>query len=290
MTQISPKFVFFGTPATASKTLELLRERGITPTLIVTNPDAPKGRGLSTAVCSAGVWARTNSIHTLTPQKLDADAIAEIKSYNCDFAVVVAYGKIFPAELISLFPHGVVNIHYSLLPNYRGASPVETALLHGDTSTGVSIQKMVSALDAGDVLATRTVAIDPLETMHELRPRLIAAGVEVLIEVLPCIALGNCVGTAQKEDNATYAPKIKKQDGQLTLTDDAHTNWNTYRAYVESPGTFFFATRGEKCIRVKIVTATFNDGAFLPTRVIPEGKKEQSYDELVRAQWVAQTS
>lgn len=289
MHQTLSNFVFFGTPTTASTTLELLYARGIVPSLIVTNPDAHKGRGLTPTVCESGAWAHEHSLPTLTPQTLDADAIEKIKSYNCDFAVVVAYGKIFPPELISLFPRGVVNVHYSLLPKYRGASPAQAALLHGDTITGVSVQKMIVALDAGDVLAVRSVEIDPLETMHELRPRLIAEGAEVLIETLPCIASGSCVGTAQKEENATYAPKIKKQDGQLTLTDNALTNWNTYRAYVESPGTFFFATRGEKRIRVKIVAATYGDGIFLPTRVVPEGKKEQSYDELIRAQWVAQS-
>lgn len=281
-----PKFAFFGTPGVARDTLELLAACGTVPTLIVTNPPAPKGRGLALVPSEVFSWASAHSLPTLTPNRLDGDANEKIKSYGCDFAIVVAYGKIFPIELISLFPKGVINVHYSLLPKYRGASPVETALKNSDTFTGVSIQRMAQALDAGDVLISRKVSINPLETARELRPRLIAIGTNLLSEILPDFVAGKCIGIPQEESEATLAPKIKKDSGCLALIGNATINWNTYRAYIEGPGTFFFATRGEKRIRIKIIAATYTNGIFVPTRVVPEGKSEQSYNELVRAQWV----
>ncbi len=281
-----PKFAFFGTPGVAYNTLELLAACGTVPALVVTNPPAPKGRGLALVSSEVSSWAYAHSLPTLTPNSFNNEINEKIRSYGCDFAIVVAYGKIFPIELISLFPKGVINVHYSLLPKYRGASPVETALKNGDAFTGVSIQRMVRALDAGDVLISRKVSINPLETVRELRPRLIAVGVDLLSEILPDFVTGKCIGTPQEESEVTFAPKIKKDNGCLSLTGNSTINWNTYRAYIEGPGTFFFATRGEKRIRVKIIAATYTNKIFVPTRVVPEGKSEQSYNELTQAQWV----
>ncbi|HEX8947284.1 MAG TPA: methionyl-tRNA formyltransferase [Candidatus Paceibacterota bacterium] len=283
-----PKFAFFGTPSVARDTLDLLAERSVTPALIVTNPDAPRGRGHILTPSEVKTWALAHDVPVETPEKLDAAALDTIASYGYAFAIVVAYGKIFPEELIARFPHGVINIHYSLLPKYRGASPVEAALKNGDTVTGVSIQKMVREVDAGDVLAVRGVSIAPDETARELRPRLIREGAKLLADILPAFVSGSLDGAPQDATQATYAPKIKKEDGLLTLTGDARTNWNTYRAYIENPGTYFFANREGKRIRVKVARARFENETFIPERVIPEGKNEQDFTDLLRAGWVAE--
>lgn len=280
-------FLFFGTPYVARDTLAVLMERGFVPTAVVSSPDAPRGRGLTLTPSETTAWAREQGLTVLTPEKLDAETIEKFLAYGCAYAIVVAYGKILPQAVIDLFPLGVINIHYSLLPKYRGASPVEAALLHGDTVTGVAIQQMAFALDAGDILASRDVAIEPTETTRELRPRLVQIGAELLADILPSFEEGALRGTPQDPALATFSGKIKKEDGKLALSEDALKNWNTYRAYAESPGTHFYMEKDGKEVRVKIVSATFAEGVFIPLRVVPEGKKETDYAELVRAGWHA---
>jgi methionyl-tRNA formyltransferase len=204
----------------------------------------------------------------------------EIQAIGAEYALVVAYGKILPQLFIDMFPKGILNVHYSLLPKYRGASPVETALLNGDTLTGVAIQKMVKELDAGDVLEEEEVSILPTETTRELRPRLVQIGAELLITTLPLFLSDEALYTPQDPAHISHTHKIKKEDGELNLSDDALTNWNTYRAYAESPGTYFFMDRGGKRIRVKIKTATYNGKEFIPLRVVPEGKQEMDWSSL----------
>lgn len=276
------KFMYFGTPYVARDTLATLVERGFVPEVVVSSPDAPKGRGLTLAPSETKEWALVHGLPVLTPEKLTPEMIAELKTYGCDYAVVVAYGKILPQALIDAFPKGILNIHYSLLPKYRGASPVEAALLNDESTTGVSIQQMVYKLDAGDVLAQREVVIEPNETTRELRPRLVALGAELLADTLPAFIEGKLVATPQDESVATFSKKIEKSEGELDLAGDAQMNWNKYRAYAESPGTYFFLERGAKRIRVKIVTATFSDRVFTPDRIVPEGKKEMAYTDFVR--------
>lgn len=270
-------FAYFGTPYVARDTLAILVERGFVPRVVVTSPDAPRGRGMQFAPSETKAWALEHGFPVLTPEKITTGFIEEIRAYGCDYAIVVAYGKILPQALIDAFPNGILNIHYSLLPKYRGASPVEAALLAGDTVTGVSIQQMVFKLDAGDVVAHKEVAILPTETARELRPRLVAAGATLLAEILPAFERDECTPVPQEESLATHTKKINKREGELDLSGDPSTNWKTYRAYAESPGTYFFMERNGKRVRVKIVTAAFENGTFIPLRVIPEGKKETDY-------------
>lgn len=271
------KFVFFGTPEVSKRTLEILHEHGYTPSVVVTNPDAPKGRGLTLTPSPTKGWALAQSIPVLTPEKLDADARAAIAAYECKYALVVAYGKIFPEELIAQFPIGVLNVHYSLLPKYRGATPMEAALKNGDLVTGVTVQKMVKALDAGDILAQEETALPETETAKELRPRLIEIGANLLVASLPAFVDGTATFTAQDESLATRAGKFKKEDGQLDLKADARTNWNTYRAYADTIGTYFFTENGT---RVKIKAAELASGQFRVLRVTPEGKSEMAYEDF----------
>ncbi|HQU07657.1 MAG TPA: methionyl-tRNA formyltransferase [Candidatus Paceibacterota bacterium] len=283
-----PNIAFFGTPYAARDTLAFLVAHGITPSVVVTNPDQPKGRGLVQSPSETKAWALAHALPVQTPHTLDDDAIAALRAYRADFAIVVAYGKIFPKTLIDAFPKGVINVHYSLLPSYRGASPVEEALKRGDAMTGVTIQKMAAALDTGDVLAAQSTPIHPEETARELRPRLIALGAALLVESIPAITAGTLTGTPQDARRATYAKKIKKEDGKISLADNATHNWNLYRAYAEWPGTYFFARRDNARVRVKIVRAAYASDAFIIERVIPEGKREQPYAAFLDAGWVAE--
>lgn len=278
-------FIFFGTPVVARDTLDLLVAAGYVPSVVVTSPDAPKGRGLTLTPSETRVWAEEHHIPVLTPEKLDAAFLETLAEYGCAYAVVVAYGKILPQALIDLFPLSVLNVHYSLLPKYRGASPVETALLQGETETGVSVQRMVFKLDAGEVLGSETVAIEPTETTRELRARLVSIGAQVLIDLLPSFEEGTLAGVPQDESLVTFSGKLRKEDGRLSLSADARTNWNTYRAFAESPGTHFFMSKNDKQLRVKLLSAVFENNLFVPVRVVPEGKKEMAYQDLLNSGW-----
>ncbi|MFZ1987656.1 MAG: methionyl-tRNA formyltransferase [Minisyncoccia bacterium] len=275
------KFIYFGTPYVASDTLAILLERGFTPALVVTSGDAPRGRGLTLTPSETKTLALEKGIPVLTPEKLDASVIEQIHSYGADFGIVVAYGKILPRALIDSFPLGLLNIHYSLLPKYRGASPVEAAFLHDESVTGVTIQKMAFELDAGDILTSKEVTIEPQETTKELRRRLVDVGANLLADILPMFAKGGATFTPQDHARATHSGKIKKEEGLLSLSDDPRKNWNKYRAYAESPGTYFFVHKNGKDMRVKITKASWN-GTFVVERVIPEGKKEQAYSDFSR--------
>jgi methionyl-tRNA formyltransferase len=276
------KFAFFGTPYVARDTLAILKEHGLVPTVVVTGADQAQGRGLEVKANPTKEWAVAEGVPVRTPEVFDAAEIETIAGYGSEVAIVVAYGKILPESLISAFPKGVLNIHYSLLPKYRGASPVEAALLHGDVVTGVAIQRMVRELDAGDIVALKEVPIEATETTHELRGRLIVLGAELLGEVLPKYLAGEIVPTTQDHTQATRARKIAKEDGRLELSGDAQENWNKYRAYFEWPGTYFFIHKHDKEMRVKIAKAKFENGVFIPLRVVPEGKREMNYEDFLR--------
>lgn len=281
MKSSAPKFAFFGTPYVARDTLAILADRGFVPAVVITSPDAPKGRGMQLSPCETKEWAVAHELPVLTPVKLSTAFAESLSAYGCQYAIVVAYGKILPKSLIESFPKGVLNIHYSLLPKYRGASPVECALLHGDAVTGVTIQRMVYELDAGDILAQEDVAIDPDETTRELRPRLVSEGAELLVRTLPSFVSGTASFTPQDESRASRCGKIDKKEGELRFPGPALENWNKYRAYAESPGTYFFMERDGTPFRVKVVTAEYRHGQFTPLRVVPEGKKETDYRALL---------
>lgn len=288
---IGSRFAFFGTPYVARDTLAMLVEHGYIPSLVVTSPDRPKGRGLELQPCETKAWAAEHGIEVFSPEKLEDSAIATIKAHGCEYAIVVAYGKILPDALIEAFPKGMLNVHYSLLPKYRGASPVEGALLNGDAVTGVAIQKLVRELDAGDILSMREMPIGPGDTTRTLRPKLIELGSALLVESLPSFIDGSAAFAPQDSALATITRKIKKEAGELSLAGNAaaelaRENWNKYRAYAESPGTYFFAERAGKAFRVKIKEAEFASGEFRPTRVTPEGKNEMAYGEFLRAGYV----
>lgn len=280
-----PPFAFFGTPEVARDTLVFLLELGIEPAVIITNPPAPKGRGMEIVQTEVAKFASEHNIPTLTPRTLTTENIQEINTYNCTFAVVVAYGKIFPEALIKSFPNSVVNIHYSLLPKYRGASPVETAIANGETMTGVSLQYMAKAIDSGDIIASTQVPIGQMETSQELFKKLIRIGVNLLYKKITSIATGTAMVTVQDMNKVTYALKIQKDAGLLSKDDNVETLWNKYRAYGKKPGVYFYATRNGKHIRVKVRNATYRDDSFIPLRVTPEGKNEQKYDDFSRAGW-----
>lgn len=279
------RFAYFGGPYVARDTLERLVAAGYVPSVVVTTPDAPRGRGLELTPSATRVWAQEHGIPVLAPTTLDDTFLEELAPYSLEYGIAVAYGKIIPLPVIDSFPKGILNVHYSLLPKYRGASPVEAALLHDDAVTGVTVQQMVFELDAGDILAQQELPILPDDTTLTLRPRLIEAGAVLLIDTLPAFIDGTIFHTLQDPACVSRAPKIRKEQGRLALADDARQNWLRYRAYRESPGTYFFAEKDGKQIRVKVAGAAYENGAFVVKRIVPEGKAETDFAWLSQTGW-----
>lgn len=266
-------FAFFGTPYVAEKTLESLISSGYMPSIVITSPDKPAGRGLQLQKTPVKILAEKYNIPVFTPEKIDSDFISKIKEYKLDLFIVVAYGKILSQEFIDIPKYGTINIHYSLLPKYRGASPVEEAILNGDKETGVCIQKMRFKLDSGPIIASEKIEINILDSKKEIFEKLIGIGSNLLIQILPDFLTGNIKENEQDENLATKCRKIKKENGEINLKDGDLKNWNKYRAYHGWPGVFFFKD-GK---RIKITKANFLNGKFIIEKVIPEGKKEQDY-------------
>lgn len=274
------KIAFWGTPELTTVYLDELKSAGLTPYVVITNPDRPKGRGQELTAPPAKVWAQNNSVHVLQPEKLDDNFYATLSSLNLDISIVVAYGKIIPEKFIELPKHKTLNVHYSLLPHFRGAAPTESAILSGDQVTGSSIQVMQPQLDSGPIIATVNTEIAPDETTTELRAKLSELGSKLLIWTLPDYIEGKISPIPQDEALATHSSKIKKEDGLIDINDDAVTNYRKYRAYIEWPRTYFFATQYGSDVRVIIKKAHFEDGKFIIDRVLAEGRKEVSYTDF----------
>jgi len=288
-------FAFFGTPDVASETLEILKENGYLPSLIVTSPDKPKGRKMLITPPPVKIWAIENNISVLQPEKLDQKEICDVlrtlgsrdgdgqRKFSAEnfcgeqniinLFLVVAYGKILPEKLINLPKLGSLNIHYSLLPKYRGASPVESAILNGDIETGVTIQKMEFKMDAGPIVAQEKIFIHSNEKTPDLRKRLIKIGGELLVKTLPIYIENKIKLIPQNEIEATYCKKIKKEDGLIDLNDSPIKNYNKYRAYAIWPRTYFFKN-GKRIIVTK---AKLENDEFIIEKIIPENGKEIYY-------------
>jgi methionyl-tRNA formyltransferase len=237
-----PRIAFFGTPDIAAVFLDVLRENGLAPALVVTAPDRPAGRGLTLTPPPVAQWARARDVPFVQPEKLDDAFIESLRAEMLDVCIVVAYGHILPQALIDLPMHKTLNVHFSLLPRWRGASPVESAILAGDAETGCAIQIMRAKLDTGPLIAAATTPIAPDETAPELRARLGDIGARLLVETLPRYLAGELAAREQDDAQMTYAKKMRKEDGDIT-NDDDKTRWRKYRAYYGWPGTYFFALR-----------------------------------------------
>lgn len=281
--KLKTNFVFFGTPELAIPILEELKSAGMLPSLIVTAPDRPQGRGLALTSPPAKIWAEKNGISVLQPIKLDSEFHCQLSVVGYELFIVVAYGKILPQEIIDLPKYGTFNIHYSLLPKYRGATPVESAILNGDTETGVVIQKMVFELDAGAVVAEEKVVILENENTPALRTRLNNMAKKMLVETIPKIIAVTATYREQNHAEATFTKKITKEDGLIDPTGDPLENYRKFLALQPWPGIYFFAKRKNgDLLRVTIKDCALRNGEFIIKRVLPEGKKEMDYKDFLR--------
>lgn len=216
--------IFFGTENFSAIILSRLLQAGYDIKAVVTKPDAMSGRGGRFVAPRAKQIAREHNIPALQPKNL-GDALEAIAGFGCNHAVLVAYGKIIPDSILALFGGGIINVHPSLLPEYRGPSPIESAILNSDEKTGVSLMKLVPKMDAGSVYAQVEYSLGGFETRYGLYEALTETSAKLLLEHLPAILDGSLQPVEQNEQQASYCHLIKKQDGII--------NWNKPAAQIE---------------------------------------------------------
>lgn len=234
------RLVFYGTPALAVPPLMRLRADGTPIDLVVTRQDRPRGRGLATGKSPVREAAESLGIPVVTPRRAgDPDELARLRALAPDLLVVVAYGQILPASLLEVPRIGAINLHYSLLPRHRGASPIQAALLAGDQETGVTTMWIVEGLDEGPIARAHSVAIEPDESAGSLGVRLADIGAQCLSETVREIEVGRILKSPQDSARATYAPKIAPDAGRLTLDLPAETVARRVRAFTPDPGAYF---------------------------------------------------
>ena len=216
------KIVFMGTPDFASGALEALIAAGHEITAVYTQPDKPKGRGKEVQMTPVKELALKHGIPVYQPHRIKAaEEVARLKEIPADIFVVAAFGQIVSQEILDIPKYGCVNIHASLLPKYRGAAPIQWAVIDGQEKTGVTIQQMNAGIDTGDILYTKEYILDPKETGASLFDKLAVLGAEAIVEALPLIEAGKITPVPQKDEEATHAAKLTKQLGKLDFGKSA---------------------------------------------------------------------
>lgn len=267
------RFAFFGTDEFSVTTLNKLKEAGYLPDLIITSPDRPKGRKLIMTPPEAKVWSEENNVKYIQPEKLSP----ELLEGKWDLFVVASYGKIIPTEIINLPTHKTLNVHPSLLPKLRGASPIQSAILE-EQETGVTIMRIGEKMDHGPIVdQIHVLSWDTPDTPDapELEKTLAEEGGKLLASVIPEWIGGNITEQEQDHQNATYTKKLKKEDGLLNPSDPIG-NFKKIQAFKKWPRAYFFA--GDK--RVIVTEAGLNNKELKIQKVIPEGKKEITFEEF----------
>jgi methionyl-tRNA formyltransferase len=231
-----------GTPDFALPSLEAIKNSRHKLIAVVTQPDKPKGRGKHLAPPPVKEWAVSNRVLVLQPQKLrgNQEFLNQLKTLNPDLIVTAAYGQILPEDILNMPPLGCINVHASLLPEYRGASPIQQALIDGKDKTGISIMYMDVGMDTGDVILQNEIDIYPEDNAGQLHDRLAELGGITLSKVLELFENGRPPGTPQDSSNATYCGKIEKSMGEIRWEQSAETICNLVRGMTPWPGTYTF--------------------------------------------------
>jgi len=266
--------VFAGTPGFALVCLEALVRHDMTPVLVLTQPDRPSGRGRKLSVNPVKRYADAQGIPSYQPETLASPNVAsKLKELRADAIIVAAYGLLFPPAILELPRAGCVNVHASLLPRWRGAAPVQAAILHGDRKTGVSLMRMEEGLDTGPVYVSESLATGQTETAGLLRDRLAALGGELLVRHLPAILAGGIRPVVQDEQSATYARRISTADARLDWRAPALQLARSVRAYNPEPGAWFMLDDERiKCWSAEVLADAGNAAAAAGT-VLAAGRK-----------------
>lgn len=296
---MSTRIVFMGSPEFSMPSLESLAEN-FQLIGVITQPDRPAGRGRLLTPPPIKVLANTLDIPVIQPRRLrEPEAMQQLIAWQPDVIVVAAFGQILRQEVLTLPPFGCINVHASLLPRWRGAAPINAAILHGDAETGVTIMKMDAGIDTGDILSQRALPILPIDTAESLGERLAQSGAELLVETLPEFLLGKIQPIPQSEDTATYAPMLKKEDGRLDFRQTAVELERRVRAMQPWPGAFTIwqgqplkvhqahvasgqAKPGEKLIVADLPAIGTSNALLVLDEIQPAGKRSMPGETFLR--------
>jgi methionyl-tRNA formyltransferase len=268
------RLVFMGTPELAAVCLErLLATADLSVVGVVTQPDRPRGRDLKLTPPPVKELALRHNIPLLQPGKArDETFLQQLAAWRPELIAVAAFGQILPRRILDLPRYGCINVHTSLLPKYRGAAPIQWAILNGDAETGVTIMKMDAGLDTGDILSMESTPIDAADNGQTLHDRLARIGADLLVKTIPEHVAGRIAPRPQPAEGATYARKIKKQDGAIEWALPAKTIWNRVRGFTPWPGAFTHLAAQAKPFMLKIWEAEPAAGQGVPGEVLGADK------------------
>ena len=287
------RIVFMGSPDFSLPSLRELAKR-YEVVGVVTQPDRASGRGRTLKPPPVKILAQELNIPIMQPEKLkQPEAMAQLHAWSPDLIIVAAFGQILRKDVLDLPKYGCINVHASLLPRWRGAAPINAAILHGDEETGVTIMQMDVGLDTGPMLAKRSIRIKPDDTAGSVFQTLSTLGADLLIETLPDYLSGKITPTPQPEEGATYAPMLKKEDGKLDFTQDVNDLERRVRAFNPWPGTFMDfdgtnlkvhrahveagdASAGQRLIVQNQPAVGARGGVLVLDEIQPAGKKSMS--------------
>jgi methionyl-tRNA formyltransferase len=259
------RLAFLGTPDFAVSALAAIVEAGHEVACVYSQRPAPRGRGQELRPSPVQAFAEARGIPVRTPASMREPAeIAAFRGLALDAAVVVAFGQILPKDVLDAPRLGSFNVHASLLPRWRGAAPIQRAIMAGDKVTGVQVMRMTEGLDEGPVLATATLRIDALDTAGTLHDRLAAAGAELIVRTLAQIEAGRAVETPQAEEGVTYAKKVSPKFARLDWTKPGRVMDGKIRGLSPSPGAWFELPTEKGLLRVKALLSAFEDEAGEP--------------------------
>jgi methionyl-tRNA formyltransferase len=265
------RLAFLGTPEFSVTVLAALVDAGHEIVCAYSQPPAPRGRGQALKPSPVQAFAEQHAIPVRTPASMrDPAEIEAFAALGADAAVVVAFGQILPAAVLDAPRLGSFNLHASLLPRWRGAAPIQRAVMAGDAVTGVQVMRMSEGLDEGPVLATATVPIGPLDTAGTLLDRLAQAAAQLIVRTLPEIAAGRAVETPQAEDGVTYAKKIKSREARLDWTLPAAELDRRIRGLSPFPGAWFLLPTDKGEVRVKALLSSLEAGEGAPGTVLDD--------------------
>ncbi len=268
------RIVFMGTPDIACPTLQALAN---TPEFsvigVIAQPDKPKGRDLKLQPPPIKELALRLGLPVLQPERARHEAfLAQLRELRPDLIAVLAYGQILPQAILDLPPHGCLNVHTSLLPRWRGAAPIQWAILDGDAETGVAIMRMDAGLDTGGIIATRATSIAPEDNAQTLHDRLAVLGAELLTQTIPRYVAGEMPPRPQPVEGVTYARKLTKDDGRLDWSQPARVLYNRLRAFTPWPGAFTFLPATPKPLLLKVWRAEVVSDSGQPGQVLSADK------------------
>jgi methionyl-tRNA formyltransferase len=265
------RLAFLGTPDFAVASLKRLVEAGHEITAVYSQPPAPRGRGQDLRPSPVHAYAAEQGLAVRTPASMrDPAEIVAFQALGLDAAVVVAFGQILPTEVLEAPRLGAFNLHGSLLPRWRGAAPIQRAVMAGDPLTGVQVMRMTEGLDEGPILATETLRIGPLDTAQTVHDRMAEAGAELLARTLPRIEAGEVRETPQAEDGVTYAKKIRPREARIDWTKPAAEIDRKIRGLSPYPGAWFELPTDKGPVRVKALLSSFEDANGAPGEVLDD--------------------